>query len=132
MSVSSDASGKKVIAASSETGSTGGIYQSLDAGLTWKKVTISGAGTGNNDWWTSVASSTDGSTLYAAQNNKGIFSSTNGGSSWTGTSLDSTTTVGYAISTVACAGTGCSVVTAVLGYGSMYVSDNYGGYFYLK
>ena len=54
----------------------GFIYQSLDFGQTWHQTSVPWA-----NWW-SIASSGDGTKLFAS-NDYGIWESTNGGTSWT-------------------------------------------------
>ncbi|MBS1768199.1 MAG: hypothetical protein JSS77_00910 [Acidobacteria bacterium] len=72
-SVAMSSDGSKMI-----TGVEGGyLYTSTDWGVTW---TPRFADAGRS--WYSVAMSSDGSKLYAA-NNQGVYSSTNGGVSWT-------------------------------------------------
>ncbi len=126
--LASDSSGTKLIAATSVHGpQVSGIYLSTDAAVTWTNVFISGSGM--NEQWLAVASSSDAYTLYAIQQSFGIFYSMNAGKSWTRTIIDSSLYNAY-FNSVSCSSNGGSVAVTVSG-GSIYVSNN-SGYSFTK
>jgi hypothetical protein len=76
-------SGTKAVYCSGNTGSAnGGIIYSNDSGATWAR---SNAPTTFD--WLSVATNNDGTLMVALYNDKTIYKSTNGGSTWIATSI---------------------------------------------
>lgn len=85
---SSDGSKLAVVSDSGSTGiSTSLIFTSTDAGSSWTTRTVDG----HTNAWQDIASSADGSKLYAVEGVGGIFASTDSGVTWTKT----TTPNGY-------------------------------------
>ncbi|MFZ1075574.1 MAG: Ig-like domain-containing protein [Minisyncoccia bacterium] len=76
--IASSADGTKLIAAI-DMGSTydGNIFKSSDSGASWNQL-----GAGSHRWWT-VSSSADGNSLAAAVFGGDIFTSSDGGETWT-------------------------------------------------
>ena len=79
--IASSSDGRKLVAASGDYWSSGSIYTSANFGATWTLTS-----TPTNTYWTSVASSTNGTKLVAAGGYGGIFTSANSGATWTLTS----------------------------------------------
>lgn len=121
--VASCSTGTHLIAASSVKGNmASGIYLSSDGAVTWTNVFVSGSG--YNEQWNDVASSSDGYILYAIQQDMGLFASTNIGASWTRTIIDPT--LSYAnYNRVSCSSTGATVAVSLMG-GYIYVSSDFG------
>jgi photosystem II stability/assembly factor-like uncharacterized protein len=51
------------------------IYKSTDAGATWAPQSVAGN-------WVAIASSSDGTRLIASESPGGLYTSSNGGSTW--------------------------------------------------
>jgi hypothetical protein len=88
-SVASSSDGTKLVAVinATTTGTNVGIWRSNDSGVTWTKST--GTNSAPAAYWSSVASSEDGTKLVAVSNYIGIkviYTSTNSGVTWTKTS----------------------------------------------
>jgi hypothetical protein len=111
-SIAASADGSRFVAAIFD-GSVGGIYVSINSGLTWTETNTTA---GN---WRGVASSSDGSKLFAALYGGGIY--TNSAIGWgIGGS-----TAGLNWISVACSSDGSKLVAAV-GNGGIYTSTNSG------
>ncbi|MBU6409117.1 MAG: hypothetical protein KGR98_01900 [Verrucomicrobia bacterium] len=121
-SIASSADGTHLIACVGPTpynaSSSGYIYLSSNSGVTWG---IAGLGYPTAYSWTAVASSADGSKLFAALDGGQIGYSANGGSSW---SLGSGT-ASYNWTAVACSSDGSRVVAAE-NNGRIFTSSNSG------
>ena len=127
--IASDSSGKNLIAAARNVGSQmTGIYLSTDAAKTWTNIFINGCGA--YDEWKGVASSTDGTYLFAIQESIGLFYSVTSGKGWFRTIVDSALGSYTTFSSVACSGNGGTVAVTVQN-GAVYVSQN-SGYSFFK
>ena len=89
--VASSSDGSKLVSVVAGLQSTGSISTSIDSGVTWTNQTSD-----PNAFWTAVASSADGTKLFAtawgswgASVANGIFASVNGGATWNKTSAPS-------------------------------------------
>jgi len=109
--IASSADGSQLVAVASSTG--GGIFTSIDSGLTWSGP-FGGLSSAN---WYAVASSADGSKLPAAVNGGDIY--TNSGTSWTA-AFGAANWVALASSA-----DGTKLIAAAAGLG-VYVSSNSG------
>ena len=99
-----------------------GIYLSHDGAATWKNVFINGCGA--YEQWNDVASSADGSMVYALQQDLGLYASSNQGAYWTRYIIDPTLT--YAsYNRVSCSSSGGTVAVSLMG-GYIYLSNNFG------
>ena len=72
--IASDASGDKLVA----TRGDGGVYKSVDAGLSWEEINNSPTG-----YFERISLSANGSTILTAGDCGYIYTSTNGGDTWT-------------------------------------------------
>ena len=115
-SIACSADGTKMIAAPYYDNITGNpqlLYVSQDSGTTWAATSAP------SNHWTAVASSADGTKLFATGFNGPIYYSTNSGTSWVSNNV-----VGYWRS-VACSADGAKAV-AVADPGEIYTSTNAG------
>ncbi|MGA2801327.1 MAG: hypothetical protein ABSE97_02990 [Verrucomicrobiota bacterium] len=112
-SIVSSADGSRLAAVAS--GSGGGIFTSIDSGLTW-----SGPYGNSGASWRCIASSADGTKLVAAVSGGGIY--TNSGTTWQITSAPT----GVNWVSVASSADGTKLVAAATGSG-VYLSSNSGG-----
>lgn len=94
----------------------GAIYTSTNAGVTWA---VSGA---PSNYWSSIASSTNGNKLVAVVQGGGIYLSTNAGATWTNTSAPNA----YWYAVAAAGGGGKFVAVAGGSDRFIYISTNSG------
>ncbi len=129
--VASDATGMKLVAASSAYGGPtykGDLWTSSNGGLTWVNQTSAGAA--HNKYWFSVASDATGTNLVAVeQSGGGIWTSTDAGATWVHQNVPGSNNA-QAWMSVASDSTGTNLFTAVNSAGGqsgdLWTSSNMG------
>src|SRR5262249_19459040 len=101
-------------------GLQGEAYTSQNSGATWSSNSVP------NRRWHSVASSTDGSKLVAAERNypATVFTSADSGATWTSNNITARDSASWFV--VGSSGDGSKLAAVELFFGSIYVSTNSG------